>query len=470
MGVLYARVGGAWVPVGASAYPPNSGLVIVPAFAGPRPDNPVDAIFSHTGSNKQSGFGVATSGTPYVATPDGSNVTLYEYLGGGAYAPFASFADPRSFVNKIGMGDHPQHGGYHGLWSKPRQESVSGADYIAICDASGLTLFNGLTQLELRANNQAKFVTNASDTNIYGTNTNVYGTQTNLRGENTFGVVGVNLATINSAGKVALQMSGVDIFTVQNDGWIRGMYSASFSYDVNCGRHMDVAQNFAAHNQVKCERGYADDNWPSAMFFNYQTGSTMANMSYHVPGSAPQIRAWRDSGEQIQFVSAGNNYFIGIVAASFNTSSSLTTKRDVRSLRPERERIVVDLQEPLSDVLVTPDIMGLRPVAFRPKEAVQRIVPAPGYDEYHPDDPDSWMYEDEPADEPLGIQGNRERLGLVADEVQFVVPSAVCHDRHGNPTGIDYAQITVALLDHVQELTRTVETLRYRITELEARP
>jgi hypothetical protein len=78
--------------------------------------------------------------------------------------------------------------------------------------------------------------------------------------------------------------------------------------------------------------------------------------------------------------------------------------------------------------------------------------------------------EDEPLDTVAGRESHRERLGLIAEDVEHVVPSAVSHAPGGEAAGIDYAQITVALLDHVQELTRTVETLRYRITELEARP
>ena len=68
----------------------------------------------------------------------------------------------------------------------------------------------------------------------------------------------------------------------------------------------------------------------------------------------------------------------------------------------------------------------------------------------------------------VGSEGHRERLGLVAEDVETVIPSAVSHGAEGNVVGIDYAQVTVALLAHVQRMTEEMATMRYRITELEA--
>jgi hypothetical protein len=92
-----------------------------------------------------------------------------------------------------------------------------------------------------------------------------------------------------------------------------------------------------------------------------------------------------------------------------------------------------------------------------------RIVPTDGHS--YTADPATWRTE--PEDGVLGHEGTRERLGLIAEEVETVIPSAVTHDRDGKTQAIDYAQVTVALLDHVQRLTDEVATLRYRISELE---
>jgi hypothetical protein len=155
------------------------------------------------------------------------------------------------------------------------------------------------------------------------------------------------------------------------------------------------------------------------------------------------------NGERIDCVNMAGTGFAVFGALSFSTLSTATAKRDVRSLRDwERPSVAAD---PSADTVGLPDVMALRPVAFRPKGGVQRT-------------------DGSAADGVIGAEGQRERLGLIAEEAQHVIPSAVTHNVDGDALGIDYAQVTVALLDHVQQLTATVETLRYRIAELEDPP
>jgi hypothetical protein len=208
-------------------------------------------------------------------------------------------------------------------------------------------------------------------------------------------------------------------------------------------------------------RGLGD--WTNASFKNYQQ-TQQAGISLHVPGVAPILGVHQAHGEKLRCLNNPNTAWCPIQASSFETNSTITSKRDVRPLR-DRERIVV--RHPVeSDTVPLPDVMALRPVAFRPKVPAMRIVPTNGeYETIDPNDPTTWS--SEPDDGVLGHEGNRERLGLIAEEVQYVIPSAVCHDRDGNATGIDYAQITVALLDHVQRMTDEIATLRYRVAELE---
>ena len=104
--------------------------------------------------------------------------------------------------------------------------------------------------------------------------------------------------------------------------------------------------------------------------------------------------------------------------------------------------------------------MALRPVAFRPKAPASHPVK---------NEQGEWEGgEDWPLDSWWGHEGHRERLGLVAEDVETVIPSAVSHGAEGNVVGIDYAQVTVALLAHVQRMTEEMATMRYRIAELEA--
>ena len=172
---------------------------------------------------------------------------------------------------------------------------------------------------------------------------------------------------------------------------------------------------------------------------------------------APTIRVAQGSGERFLVASESGQTYCPIAASAFEVGSALATKHDVRTLHPQRERIVVH-HDPFMDEVPDVDVMALRPVIFRrnggpPNHVEHGMEPVP-----------------DPLDSSFGIQATRQRLGLIADEVQHVIPSAVAYDVDRQPTGIDYAQITVALLDHVQRLTDEVATLRYRIAELEGAP
>ena len=199
-----------------------------------------------------------------------------------------------------------------------------------------------------------------------------------------------------------------------------------------------------------------NESWNEAQLHG-ATSATTSRMSLYVPGYAPQWRAHTSIGDKMCCVNNPGNAYANVIAAAYDTGSTATIKRGIRSLRPQRERIVVR-HDPFSDVVAEPDIMALRPVAFRPREDPQRITA------------DKRGCEPEPLDSVFGKEGRRERLGLIAEDVEHVIPSAVSHDVDGNCVGIDYAQITVALLDHVQRLTEEIATLRYRVAELEGVP
>ena len=71
-------------------------------------------------------------------------------------------------------------------------------------------------------------------------------------------------------------------------------------------------------------------------------------------------------------------------------------------------------RDPASDIVEQPDIMALRPTVYRSRKLMQL-----GDEDY-------------PDDTPLGRETRRERMGLIADEVQYVIPSAVMHDFDGD--------------------------------------
>ena len=243
--------------------------------------------------------------------------------------------------------------------------------------------------------------------------------------------------------------------------------NATGQVDVRIGNNQVAA--FAGNNiQFKTHfmvvYNAPDFTWGTANLHAYTTdGVAQPRLCLSAPGIAPQLRAAASLGEKIGSVSNDANSWVAMQAAGFETMSTITIKRNVRPLRTRPERIVVR-HDVRSDTVPTPDVMSLRPVAYRPKEPAKRLVPTNGHS-YSADDPDSWRTE--PQIGILGAEGTRERLGLIAEEVAEIIPSAVSHDADGNTMGIDYAQITVALLDHVQQLTEELATLKYRIAELE---
>jgi hypothetical protein len=197
-------------------------------------------------------------------------------------------------------------------------------------------------------------------------------------------------------------------------------------------------------------------NGKTPFYGNWQYAGIISNPQFgsqaHVAMALDSYAAcsWRIAhgrGEQLDAVNWDSSAFVPIASLRHDTMSTITMKRDVRALRPERERSAVRL-DPEADTVETLDVMALRPVAFRYKTPAQHL--------------DGTEFEG-----ILGAESKRERLGLIAEETQHVIPSAVTHTEDGDAMGIDYSQITVALLDHVQRLTDEIATLRYRITELE---
>ena len=405
-GVLYARVAGTWVPVSN-----GNPWSIAPAYVGPRTDGGTsDARFGHVSLPTDQGFMVRNDGSLWAQPKNGSQFSVYS---DGAIQ--ALFKSAYSWVNGVGMGTHPQHGtGWDGIWSEQTRNAVNGADYIILKNrSSGQLLLNGWNSIELRVANTNKI---AIDTNV-----TIYPT---------LWCNAINSAAINTQG------NPLSCSSITSSNRIYSSYTPySGSWDT---------QNFVAS-------GYGN----------------FAAMALNCPGYAVNVRCGVWNGQALEVLALDMSIYVQMIAGGFVTQSSLDVKRDVRPLHHERERIVVH-HDPWADEVPVLDVMSLRPVAFRPTQPNKRMVPAPGYDEIDPENKDSWIVEPEPEGSSFGIQGTRERLGLVAEEVQHVVPSAVSHDKDGKAVGIDYAQITVALLDHVQQLTELVATLKYRITELEA--
>jgi hypothetical protein len=210
---------------------------------------------------------------------------------------------------------------------------------------------------------------------------------------------------------------------------------------------------------VYAHYGRANGLWSAAHYVAWATPAASwdgAALALHQEGYwAPQFRVSQNDGPGPALVNADSTGYGPIYASAFGVASSIRIKHDVRDARSiglDRERIVVH-HDPKLDTVPDVDVMALRPVAFRPNVGTIRPVG----DKFEEWEPDTWP----------GLEGRRERLGLIAEEVETLIPSAVSHGAEGNVVSVDYAQITVALLAHVQHLTEEVATLRYRVAELE---
>jgi hypothetical protein len=151
--------------------------------------------------------------------------------------------------------------------------------------------------------------------------------------------------------------------------------------------------------------------------------------------AAVQLMCRAAEGVAVGTLSGDGNVWAPMLASAFTVQSTAAVKTDIRPLNDVVHP--AGTQDPMSDTVPVPDIMALRPVAFRPSE-----------------------YPTGTTEPPLVLNEQRERIGLIAEEVELVMPSAVRRNLDGTAFGIDYDQVFVALLDHVQRLTAELTRLR----------
>ena len=211
------------------------------------------------------------------------------------------------------------------------------------------------------------------------------------------------------------------------------------------------ATNIYAGGIVRASQ-YGQGDWTTWGLLS-RGDASLAASGYHNGTYASGFRTHYGMGERIETINYNQSLHVPFHASVLTQNSSITLKKEVRSLRPGRERSVVHL-DPFADTVEQPDIMALRPVVFRYRSMPTRL------------DPETGEPSPEPEDTVLGREARREHLGLIAEEAQHVVPSSVIHEADGSAKGMDYSQITVAMLDHVQRLTDEIATLRYWISEL----
>ena len=458
----------------------NSKLVLPPAEANARSDVANVARFGHGSASDEVGHMVAANGQAYAIEPTGLTFDVYNRKAGGhdllmraalsgldvsvarmgartaqpSWARFgrggdatgnqgfichdtggleasaasgqffhvhdgvthiAEIAATKSWINGWTLAPaHPTHTGHSAIY---RESHPGGGDYVILSNVAQ-TFLNGRDNLYLRRGNAENGI--IIDGTYVNTHTRIYAH------------AGIHSAT---------------------DAYITGTANVG-------GLHSRgvIVGDFAGGNGAW--------NWANIIS---QTTDTWNGARVAIHANGVGVSQWRVAVHQgsgmIEAVNHDNSVYSYVGAAGFASLSALRYKTDIRPLRPDlNQRSAMRASEdrdPLADTVDLPDIMALRPVAYRPikpYETITKIDPD-GPD----DDEDNWLAKPYPPNSVHGRESRRERLGLVAEDVEHVIPSAVLHSDVGETYGIDFAQITVALVDHVQQLTEQVTALQAAI-------
>ena len=404
-------------PVVASA---GGAGVLPPAYAGPGRDFATTATFSHTSLAARIGYNANQDGSLDIIAGTPGAFTFFKASAntgtGITYTQIARFTASKFWMSPWVLGAHPVHG-FPAMW----YASGDGSDAYTLMGTGGSTIVNAPASgdISFRIGNAqgAQLTPSQFAVNNRPINCN------NIRAWSSGGGAGGN----------------GDIIA---DGQVRA---------INGGVASDI--DVSAARRFWQQGGDPGVDWNQAQMVVSGGGYYGARWAGNWSNTAAQLRVGQWDINSLSSVNMNMSAMAPMTASAFNVVSTKTVKRNIRTLHPERERNATRY-DPMSDEVPEPDIMALRPVAYRPEvgelewdELVEQAVPAS-----HP---------------IIKHHGDRERLGLIAEDVATVLPTAVNFTMDGDVRSIDYAQVTVALLDHVQELTKTVETLRYRITELE---
>jgi hypothetical protein len=395
------------------------------------------------------------AGTTYVQKAGDTMTGPLQFTNAGTPAGGFFFNVGASAGFVIGAG-HAVYGGIYATMY--RMGKGAAGQYTFLTNATGDTYFNAETNMYVRINNAdritlAAAITVAVSTTFNSTcavsGSNVFYFSTYGGGWNMTDTTWIR--SYNSKNVYCDATIGCNLLSVNLGG------AVTSGYALDCGGVAYFRNWVRSDNYFWCYRGDSVV-WNTANYQAYSNANYVAISWYQAAGgAAPQIRNHSSEGYRLTAVNSDQSGYSNYKASAFEVASSLDYKKDIRSLSEDFEPRpgLVDWD---ADLISLVDIMALRPAIFRKRGFPQKVVGSPEKGHKIIEDMDPlWQ-----------LEYYRERLGLIAEEVAHVIPSAIQFRwPDAKPDAIDYAQVTVALLDHVQRLTRTVETLQYRIIELE---
>ena len=205
--------------------------------------------------------------------------------------------------------------------------------------------------------------------------------------------------------------------------------------------------------------------------------AALALSTYYSSDRHAQLSVYQISGNKLRATSSSNT-FIPILASAFTVSSTEQVKNRIRTGRTERGVLDYAIAGPKD--LALKQHAKLRPVLFDDleQEALYEwqgcdehddredctAAGCDGFDnvllvEHHCDDYDCFGTSERPC---WFVEQHIDRPGLIAEEVLEIYPKAVSRDKYGKIEGIDYAVITVEILNTVQHLIEDRAEMRDR--------
>jgi hypothetical protein len=232
-----------------------------------------------------------------------------------------------------------------------------------------------------------------------------------------------------------------------------GALTAGYLLDVNGG--IKGNSNALIAGQIQTSRAATNASWGNASFLA-NPGATGASCGLHSGGVAGQMLMLNGS-PYYRFHGTSTELY-PTYASEFLLSSAGDTKQDIEPWPRQREP-------------ATAKIRALRVVSFRRKEAsFMAEVPK---DPEAQKDPSTYPIHQCGPDtcgrakgEFCGWRANwrRGEVGLIAEEVEQVIPEAVMVDDEGKPEGVSVGTCLAVALAAIQELTARVEALEAQLS------
>ena len=259
------------------------------------------------------------------------------------------------------------------------------------------------------------------------------------------------------------------------NGYIMGNYFNCTANTVAAGNNMDaVAGRHGGDNYIRWYGtpqlyrwvGYSGSNQWNTCGLGVVPTVGVASICFHT-GGAPQIGSNAGFGNNLYFrdgywgAGTSNLYALGYVGDSSRRWKKNINQWPLQAVGAAVES-ALDLVTKLNPITFQPAPRDIEIPTLRRQAAADRLNSYKvnkGDDPYELPEHDCKIHDCVgTADSPCirHINHNKERIGMIAEEVYKILPQAVFCDDKMEPVGIEYSQLTVAAIAAIKELTQRV--------------